>query len=36
VSPEFLEFLCYDNNSNEIKFGVSDEPPRPPQRRRGH
>ena len=33
VSPEFLEFMCYDNNSNEVKFAVVEEPPRPPQRR---
>jgi ribonuclease E len=37
VSLEFLEFLCYDNNNNEVKFTLIDEPPpRPPQRRRGH
>ncbi|MSQ94340.1 MAG: Rne/Rng family ribonuclease [Gemmataceae bacterium] len=35
VSPEFLEFLCLDNNGNEVKFGVVEEPIRPPQRRRG-
>ena len=36
VSPEFLEFVCHDNNGNEVKFGVTEEaPPRPP-RRRGH
>ena len=35
VSPEFLEFMCYDSNGNEIKFGMTEEPPpRPPQRRR--
>jgi ribonuclease E len=33
VSPEFLEFVCYDTNGNEVKFNVQDEP-RPPQRRR--
>jgi ribonuclease E len=34
VSMEFLEFLCYDNNGNEVKFAVAEEPPpRPPQRR---
>jgi ribonuclease E len=34
VSPEFLEFLCYDTNGNEVKFTLTDEPPpRPPQRR---
>ena len=37
VSPEFLEFLCYDNNGNEVKFAQTDEPPpRPPQRRGRH
>jgi ribonuclease E len=25
VSPEFLEFLCYDNNNNEIKFPSYEE-----------
>jgi ribonuclease E len=35
VSPEFLEFMCYDNNDNEVKFTLVEEaPPRPPQRRR--
>jgi ribonuclease E len=34
VSPEFLEFLCYDNNSNEVKFTMTEEPPPRPQRRR--
>ncbi len=35
VSPEFLEFMCYDNNGNEVKFTLVEEaPPRPPQRRR--
>jgi ribonuclease E len=33
VSPEHLEFLCYDNNNNEVKFLPFDEP-RPPVRRR--
>jgi ribonuclease E len=33
VSMEFLEFLCYDNNGNEVKFGPTEEPARPPQRR---
>jgi ribonuclease E len=33
VSLEFLEFMCYDNNSNEVKFNLVDEPPRPPRRR---
>jgi hypothetical protein len=31
-----LEFLCFDNNSNEVKFTLVDEPPRPPQRRHRH
>jgi len=36
VSPEFLEFQCYDSNGNEVKFTLTVEaPPRPP-RRRGH
>src|SRR5262249_54903397 len=35
VSVEFLEFMCFDNNSSEVKFPLVDEPPRPP-RRRGH
>jgi ribonuclease E len=26
VAPEFLEFLCYDNNNNEVKFPSYDEP----------
>jgi ribonuclease E len=26
VSPEFLEFTCYDNNNNEVKFLAYDEP----------
>jgi ribonuclease E len=35
VSPEFLEFFCYDNNGNEVKFLPYDEPPaRPVGRRR--
>src|SRR5262249_50080458 len=25
VAPEFLEFLCYDNNNNEIKFLTYEE-----------
>ena len=33
VSPEFLEFICYDNNSHEVKFAPYEEPERPPQRR---
>ena len=34
VSPEFLEFMCYDNNGNEVKFTMTEEPPPRPQRRR--
>ncbi|MSU79153.1 MAG: Rne/Rng family ribonuclease [Gemmataceae bacterium] len=34
VSPEFLEFVCYDNNGNEVKFAVVEEPPQRPQNRR--
>jgi ribonuclease E len=34
VPPEHLEFLCYDNNNNEVKFLPFEEPPRPPVRRR--
>jgi ribonuclease E len=26
VSPEFLEFVCYDNNNNEVKFLPTEEP----------
>jgi ribonuclease E len=26
ASPEFLEFLCFDNNNNEVKFLSYDEP----------
>ncbi len=33
VPPEHLEFLCYDNNNNEVKF-LPFEEPRPPVRRR--
>jgi ribonuclease E len=33
VSPEFLEFLCYDNNGNEIAFSV--QPVQGGGRRRG-
>ena len=37
VSPEFMEFLCYDNNGNEVKFAqIEEPPPRPPQRRGRH
>lgn len=38
VSPEFLEFLCYDHNAHEVKFDPFEEPHRPgsgPGRRRG-
>jgi ribonuclease E len=31
VSPEFLEFVCYDNNNNEVKF-LSYEEPKPRRR----
>jgi len=34
VAPEFLEFVCYDNNDNEVKFLQSEEPPPRPSRRR--
>src|SRR5262249_46296236 len=27
-APEFLEFVCYDNNSNEVKFLPFDPAPR--------
>jgi ribonuclease E len=33
VAPEHLEFVCYDNNNNELKF-LPFEEPRPPARRR--
>jgi ribonuclease E len=36
AAPEFLEFLCYDNNSHEVKFSPFEEPQRPPQRRGGY
>jgi ribonuclease E len=36
VSPEFLEFVCLDNNNNEVKFLPHDEPPPRPSRRRHH
>ena len=36
AAPEFLEFLCYDNNSHEVKFTPFEEPQRPPQRRGGY
>ncbi|MBY0525005.1 MAG: Rne/Rng family ribonuclease [Gemmataceae bacterium] len=32
VSPETLEFLCYDNNNNEVKFLPSNEDVRPRRR----
>src|SRR5262249_11475519 len=32
VSPEFMEFVCYDNNNSEVKF-LSYEEPRPARRR---
>ena len=32
VSPEFMEFVCYDNNNNEVKF-LPFEEPRAPRRR---
>jgi ribonuclease E len=34
VSPEHLDFLCYDNNNNEVKF-LPFEEPRPVRRGRG-
>jgi ribonuclease E len=34
VAPETLEFVCFDNHHNEVKFTPFEEP-RPPQRR-GH
>ena len=35
VSPEFLEFVCYDSIDNEVKFLPFDEPqPRRPRQRR--
>ena len=33
VSPEHLEFTCYDNTNNEVKFTTYEEPR--PVRRRG-
>jgi ribonuclease E len=33
AAPELLEFVCYDNNNNEVKFMPFEEPSRP--RRRG-
>lgn len=35
VSPEHLEFLCYDNHDNEVRFTAFEEPRSAP-RRRGH
>ena len=32
-TPEFMEFVCYDNNNNEVKFLPYEEPR--PARRRG-
>jgi hypothetical protein len=32
VSPETLEFVCYDNNNNEVKFLPSNEDVRPRRR----
>jgi len=34
VPPEHLEFLCYDNNNNEVRFLAVDEPRPAPRRRR--
>jgi len=34
VAPEFMEFMSYDNNGNEVKFLPHDEPPPRPSRRR--
>jgi ribonuclease E len=34
VSPEFLEFACYDANGNEVKFAPYEEAPQRPSRRR--
>jgi ribonuclease E len=36
VAQEFLEFVCYDSNSHEVKFTPFEEPQRPPQRRGGY
>jgi ribonuclease E len=33
VSPEHLEFVCYDNNNHEVKFSPFEEPRLPPRRR---
>jgi ribonuclease E len=32
VSPELLEFVCYDNNNNEVKFLPNEETTRPRRR----
>ena len=32
ASPETLEFLCYDNNNNEIKFLANVEETKPRRR----
>ena len=32
ASPELLQFVCYDNNNNEVKFLPAEEPPRPRRR----
>ena len=32
AAPEFLEFLCYDANSHEVKFTPFEEPQRPSRR----
>ncbi len=28
TAPEMLEFVCFDNNNNEVKFLPVEEPPR--------
>ena len=33
VPPELLEFVCFDNNGNEVKVMPSHEPPPAPRRR---
>jgi ribonuclease E len=32
ASPELLQFVCFDNNNNEVKFMPSEEPVRPRRR----
>jgi ribonuclease E len=32
VSPETLDFVCFDNNNNEVKFLTFEEPARPRRR----